>query len=155
MGTLGFSYIGLLYLIMLMIPNLIWVKHMPKNYDAGKENRILLLCERVGQVLVTCIALIFSDFNLRPWSIWSLWLAASFALMLLYEYWWITYFKSARTMLDFYGKLGILPVPGAILLVLSFILPGMYGRNIWMMIAITILGIGHIGIHLQHQKELK
>lgn len=48
MGTLGFSYIGLLYLVMLMIPNLIWVKHMPKNYDVGKENRILLLCERVG-----------------------------------------------------------------------------------------------------------
>lgn len=155
MGTFGFSYIGLLYLLMLMIPNMIWTKKKPSNYDDGDENKILLMCERVGQVLVTCVALIFSDFNLKPWSIWSLWLVASFGLMLLYEYWWNTYFKSARTMLDFYGKLGFLPAPGAILPVLSFILLGIYGKNIWMLISITILGIGHIGIHIQHQKKAK
>jgi hypothetical protein len=87
MGHLGFSYIGLIFLMMLTIPNLIWTKHQPEGYDFHNENRILLIFERVGQVLVTCTALIFSDFNLRPWSTWTLWLVAATILMLMYEGW--------------------------------------------------------------------
>lgn len=30
---IGFSYVGFLFLCMLMIPNLIWTKHIPKDYD--------------------------------------------------------------------------------------------------------------------------
>lgn len=66
MGHLGFSYIGLIFLLMLTIPNLIWTRHQPKGYDFQGENKILLILERAGQVIVTCIVLIFSDFNLRP-----------------------------------------------------------------------------------------
>lgn len=29
----GFSYIGFLFLLMLMIPNIIWSRHQPKDYD--------------------------------------------------------------------------------------------------------------------------
>jgi len=63
----GFSYIGLLYLIMLIVPNLIWTKHKPKGYEeyVVHENKVLLILERIGEVLVSCIALIFADFNLR------------------------------------------------------------------------------------------
>lgn len=32
---------------------------------------------------------------------------------------------------------------------------GVYGKVIWLMISIVILGIGHIGIHWQHKKELR
>ena len=41
--NLGFSYIGLLYLLMLFIPNLFWTKHQPTGYEkyAVRENRIL------------------------------------------------------------------------------------------------------------------
>lgn len=65
--TLGFSYIGLIFLLMLTIPNLIWTKYKPKDYDkyVGYENKVLLILERVGQILVTCIILIFSDFNIN------------------------------------------------------------------------------------------
>ena len=31
--NLGFSYIGLIFLLMLMIPNIIWSKNKPKEYD--------------------------------------------------------------------------------------------------------------------------
>ena len=31
--NLGFSYIGLLYLLMLFIPNLFWTKHQPTGYE--------------------------------------------------------------------------------------------------------------------------
>lgn len=43
-GHLGFSYVGLVFLLMLMIPNLIWTKNQPQGYsfcirsDPGSKN---------------------------------------------------------------------------------------------------------------------
>jgi len=151
----GFSYIGLIYLIMLMVPNIIWTKHQPEGYEkvAANENRVLLFLERTGEVLVSCTVLIFSDFNLRPWTPHCTWLVISFILMLLYEVFWIRYFRSSKTMQDFYGSMLKIPVPGATLPVAAFLLLAVYGGNIILLAATVILGIGHIGIHLAHAKE--
>ena len=151
----GFSYVGFVYLVMLMVPNIIWAKNKPEHYEqyAGKENRTLLTLERIGEVLVSAVALVFSDFNLRPWDAWCLWLVLSFALMLLYESFWIRYFKSGRSMRDFYRGFAGIPVAGATLPVAAFFLLGVYGRNLPMLLSTVILGIGHIGIHLAHAKE--
>ena len=154
MGHLGFSYVGLIFLLMLMIPNLIWTKHRPKGYDIQGENKVLLSLERVGQVLVTCTALIFSDLNLYKWSAWSLWFLAAAGLMILYEGWWIRYFKSQKTLADFYSSFCGIPVAGATLPVAAFFILGIYGKVVWLLISTVILGIGHIGIHLQHRKEM-
>lgn len=153
MGHLGFSYIGLIFLLMLTIPNLIWTRHQPKEYTFQRENKILLIFERTGQVLVTSTALIFSDFNLHPFSLWTLWFIAAVILMLLYEFWWVRYFKSQKTLADFYSCFCGVPVAGATLPVVAFLLLGIYGKVIWLIISVVILGIGHIGIHLQHRKE--
>jgi hypothetical protein len=154
MGHLGFSYIGLIFLLMLTIPNLIWTKHQPIGYDFQGENKVLLIFERVGQVLVTCTALIFLDFNLRPWSTWTLWLIAAVILMLMYECWWVRYFKSKKSLADFYSSFCGVPVAGATLPVVAFLLLSVYGTVVWLFISVVILGIGHIGIHLQHRKEI-
>ena len=77
LGHFGFSYVGLIFMIMLMVPNIIWAKNQPQGYTAENENKVL-------------------------------------AVFLL----------------------------------------GIYGKVIWMLIACVILGIGHIGIHWQHSKEL-
>lgn len=145
----GFSYVGLIYLLMLFIPNIKWAKSKPKDYDvyAENESRILLAFERVGQVLTSIIVLIFSDFNLRRWTPWCLWLILSFSLMILYESYWHRYFKSEKTMRDQYSSFCGFPVAGATLPVLAFLFLGIYGVNIWLIIATIILGIGHIGIH--------
>lgn len=75
--------------------------------------------------------------------------------MILYEIFWIRYFRSEKTMKDFYsGILGI-PVAGATLPVLSFMLLAIYGKNILLGAAVVILGIGHIGIHLMHRVEIE
>ena len=29
----GFSYTGLIFLVMLMVPNLLWTKNQPENYE--------------------------------------------------------------------------------------------------------------------------
>ena len=155
MGHFGFSYVGLFYLVLLFLPNLIWAKNKPEGYDPSGENSVLLLLERVGEVCVTCCAVIFSDFNFRPRSPWSLWLVGSLLLMTLYEVWWVRYFRSPQTQQDFYSGLLGIPVAGATLPVLAFLLLGIYGRVVWMLLATAILGIGHIGIHLQHRRRLE
>ena len=62
----GFSYIGLIWLLMLFVPNIIWTKNKPLGYEesAKKENKVLLIFEKIGQALVTVSVLIFSDFNI-------------------------------------------------------------------------------------------
>ena len=154
LGHLGFSYVGLIFMVMLMIPNWIWIKKQPEGYSAENESKILSVLERAGEVMTTCCALFFSDFNLQKLSRWSLWLAAAFFLMIMYEIWWVRYFKSERKLSDFYSSFSGIPVAGATLPVMAFFLLGIYGKVIWMLMASVILGIGHIGIHLQHRREI-
>jgi hypothetical protein len=155
LGHLGFSYVGLIYLLMLWIPNTIWSKNKPIDYNTTQENKILLLFERVGQVCCTGSILIFSDFNITTFSPWSLWLIASFFLMILYEISWTRYFTNEHTEKNFYRSFCGIPVPGASLPVIAFLLLGIYGKVIWLIASAIIIGIGHIGIHLQHLKAIK
>ena len=136
----GFSYIGLIWLIMLFVPNSFWTKNKPADYDryVKNENKVLLALERVGEVLTTVCAVIFSDFNLRRITVWSLWLLASFIFMILYELYWIGYFKSPKTMADMYRSFAGFP----------------YGSNIFLIVSSLILSVGHIGIHLMHRAEV-
>lgn len=152
----GFSYVGLIYLAMLFIPNLFWTKHKPENYEeyVKNENKVLKVFENIGQVLVTCIVLVFKDFNVRFNSWQIIWLVISFSLMVLYEIFWIRYFKSEETMKDFYSSLFGIPVAGATLPVIAFLMLGIYGKNFFLVISAIILGIGHIGIHINHKKEI-
>lgn len=154
LGHFGFSYVGAIYLVMLFVPNIIWSKNQPVGYTSDRENRILSVFERIVEVAVTCTALIFSDFNLRFDSFWSLWLLISAIFMFLYEIYWIRYFRSQKMLEDFYSSLLGIPVAGATLPVISFLLLGIYGKNICMILSVIILGIGHIGIHLGHKKQL-
>ena len=57
-------------------------------------------------------------------------------------------------MRDQYRRFCGFPVAGATLPVLAFVFLGIYGANVWLMLASIILGIGHIEIHLAHKKEL-
>ena len=109
--------------------------------------------ERIGEISVSCLVLIFTDFNLRPWSDRSWWLVASFTVMVLYEIYWIRYFLSERTMKDQFSSLFGIPVAGASLPIIAFLLLSVYGANPLLGITTVILGIGHIGIHLGHAKE--
>lgn len=150
----GFSYIGLLFILLLMVPNLFWTRNQPMNYDkyVGNENKVLLVMERVGEVCVTTILLIFKDFNYHGFSIWFF---LAFFLMLLYEGYWIRYFRSKRTMKEFYASYCGIPLAGASLPVFASFFLSIYGRNPILSIASFVLGIGHIGIHYNHKKEIE
>ena len=100
----GFSYIGLIMLLMLFIPNFIWTRNQPKDYDkyAKNENKFLLALERIGQFIVTPAALIFSNFNFHGLNFWTSVLILALLNLVVYDIAWIRYFKSEKTMQDFY-----------------------------------------------------
>lgn len=50
--------------------------------------------------------------------------------MVLYEIYWIRYFRSEKTMRDFYSSLLGVPVAGATLPVAAFMLLAIYGKNV-------------------------
>ena len=147
----GFSFVGLVFLLMLFVPNILWSRFQPEGYDvySKNENKILLFLERIGQVLVTCFSLLTNiKFS------WSLLLAIAFILMILYEIYWIRYFRSSHTMKDMYSSFFGIPLPGATLPVFAFLILGIYANNVLLVISAIILGIGHIGIHYFHKKMI-
>ena len=126
---------------------------MPKDYEkyVGNENKMLLMMERTGQVLVTFFALFAPSSCSGAW--WVLWLVLACLLMLLYEIFWISYFVSERQMSNFYRSMLGIPLPGATLPVAAFTLLAVYEHHLLLFISVLILGIGHIGIHWLHYKE--
>ena len=50
---------------------------------------------------------------------WMIWLIAAFVLMIMHELYWIRYFKSEKTMKDFYSSIMGIPVAGATLPVIA------------------------------------
>ena len=151
----GFSYIGLIYLLMLFIPNIIWVKNKPIGYEnLEKEDRILGILERIGEVGITMIALISKNLNIQGLSPWLAVFIVSAVFMLLYELWWLRYFKSSHRLEDFYSSFLGIPVAGATLPVIAFFLLAIYGKSPHLMLFVIPLGVGHIGIHLNHRKEI-
>ena len=151
MMNFDFSFVSLLFLIMLFVPNVIWSKHQPKDYEiySGNENRILFAFERVGQILVTVFSL-FCGARFH----FSLLLILGFVFMMLYELAWIRYFRGRNTMKDMYSDFLKIPIPLATLPVLAFFLLGITANNIFLVVSSIILGIGHIGIHLEYKKRI-
>ena len=85
---------------------------------------------------------------------WLLWLMAAFLLMLLYEVAWVRYFRGGERLDGMYQPLGPIPVPIASLPVAALALLGIWYQSPITVIAAMILGVGHIGIHLEHLREL-
>lgn len=150
----GFSWLGAVYLALLFIPNGIFASSPPAEFSAlsAGEPTVLVSLERTGQALA-CIFVVCTA-KLQPGRshVWLLYLAG--ILMGVYELWWIWYFHGPRTLESFYAPLLFIPVPGAVLPVAALLLLGIYAQSFWLLLSGLILGIGHIGIHVQHAVSL-
>ena len=152
----GVSIVGIVFLLMLFIPNIIWSKNLPDGYEesAKHENKLLLTLERAGEGLVSTLVLIdrrTDRFSLSPRIGY---LVLALILMILYELYWRKYFLSAHKLSDMYSDYCGFPLAGASLPVFSVFLIGIYACNVFIIVSAVILGIGHIGIHLMHKKEI-
>ncbi len=152
----GVSIVGIVFLLMLFIPNIIWSKNLPDGYEesAKHENKLLLTLERAGEGLVSTLVLIdrrTDRFSLSPRIGY---LVLALVLMILYELYWRKYFLSAHKLSDMYSDYCGFPLAGASLPVFAVFLIGIYACNAFIIVSAVILGIGHIGIHLMHKKEI-
>ena len=162
----GFCITGTVFLLMLFVPNIIWAKKgISPGYEesAKRENKVLLAFERVGEVAVSASLLVFPAIEPRIMLLpeglffeanFILWIAA-LVMMIMYECYWIRYFRSPKTMKDFYRSFAGVPVAGAALPVIAVLLLGLYSGNLVIIGASVVLGIGHIGIHIMHKRELE
>lgn len=153
----GFSYIGFSIVLLLLIPNIIWSKYPPQDYVFYvKEEKISLrIVERLGEVVIICLLLISQNFNIQDISIKIILLVLTYVFMACYEICWIRYFKSKRTMIDFYRSFLGVPIPLAILPICAFIMIGLYGNHMYFLVATICFSIGHIGIHIRHKQQIK
>ena len=152
----GVSIVGMFFLLMLFIPNIIWSKNLPDGYEesAKHENKLLLTLERAGEGLVSTLVLIdrrTDRFSLSPRIGY---LVLALVLMILYELYWRKYFLSAHKLSDMYSDYCGFPLAGASLPVFAVFLIGIYACHVFIIVSAIILGIGHIGIHLMHKKEI-
>ncbi len=148
-----FSALGATYLVMLFVPNLLWAR-LRKRDDEGepKESALLLVLERLGQAGTT-VAALAAPVTGAPGASRITCLIGSLLAIGLYELAWVRYFRSPRTTFDLYRPWGPIPLPLAILPVLGFALLALYELHVALLTCVTILGVGHIGIHWQHQKR--
>ena len=58
-------------------------------------------------------------------------------------------------MKDYYNSFMGFPLAGATFPVMAVLLLGIYSENVIVICSAIILGIGHIGIHYMHKKEIK
>lgn len=153
----GISVVGIVFLLMLFTPNIIWSKNQPEGYEEAskRENKVLLSLERAGEALVSTLVLIdrrLDSFSLSPRSGYMI---LALILMILYELYWRKYFRSSRTLADMYSDYCGFPLAGASLPVFAVFILGIYACNVFLTAAAVILGIGHIGIHLMHKKDIE
>lgn len=152
----GFSWVGVIFLLMLFVPNIIWSRNRPLVYDAlaHSESPVLLALERIGEVAACVTVVVFvcpQGFSMP----WLLWLFGALLLMLLYEVAWARYFKSGAELMAMYAPLGFIPVPLTSPPVLALLLLGIWYLSPFTIFAAIILGIDHIGIHLSHLHQLQ
>ncbi|WP_231385280.1 hypothetical protein [Candidatus Stoquefichus massiliensis] len=105
-------------MIGLIFPNLLWAKHQPIGYDTSHENKVLLVLERVGEVLTSCFGVISFQEVVYCFDIFMM---ISIVAMFIYEGFWVRYFKSAQTLNNFYASFLGIPLAGATCPVIAFL----------------------------------
>lgn len=120
-----------------------------------QENKLLLWLERVGQVLTTACLLLCADTNIGKGNGSIVWLVAAGLLMVLYEVCWVRYFKGGHTMADLYGPFLGISTPLATLPVVAVLALGLYAQSVTFLFAAIMLGIGHVGIHMQYVQAMR
>ena len=154
-GTFGFSYVGLIFCLCLFVPNGFWVKNRPVDGIALKENKTLLWLERIGQAFTTACLLLCADTNIGKGKGSIIWLVVALLLMVLYEVCWVRYFKGGHIMADFYGPFLGICMPLATLPVVAVLALGLYAQSLALLLSAIILGIGHVGIHMQYVQAME
>lgn len=162
--AVGFSYFGLIFVALLLIPNIIFGFTITDELRDALENKnmFLTITERVGEALICIVLLLFPANNPRAvikpqicmfFSRRFEWFVLVVLFMAIYEIFWIRFFRSKKTVKDLYHSTCGVPFAGAILPCFAVFCLGVYAGNLVTIAAAVIFTIGHLGIHISCYKR--
>lgn len=137
---MGFSPLGLAVALAVLLPNLLLVWFPPTEpWPDVAVPRILTAVERAGQALCVVVPAVILPGTL----VWP-WLILAIAALAGYDALWVRYLSRGRSLRLLYGPFWRLPVPMAILPVVTFLAAAAWLSNPWFAVSAVVLAIGHI-----------
>ncbi|TCK24606.1 hypothetical protein [Pseudonocardia endophytica] len=139
---MGFSSLGLVVSIAVLAPNLLLLRFPPRGRRGPAHvPRALEWLERAGQALCLVVPAITEPGNIVWW--WAL--PAAGALVAYYALWTRYLVGGCRVSL-LYDRVWLIPVPMAILPVVTFLATAAWLGNLWIAVSALVLATGHIPV---------
>lgn len=144
---MGFSFIGTLIGILILLPSILFfAKFPPKNMpaDSTDPGLIYTILERVGQIGCLAVLAISKDnFQGTAADVWAMLMILCIAV---YYCLWIRYIAKGQDYIWLWKPLLFIPIPLAIFPVLAYGFAALWGKSVWLGIAVLLLAIGHFRI---------
>ncbi|WHY20038.1 hypothetical protein QNH28_03145 [Paenibacillus sp. G2S3] len=141
---MGFSLLGTLMALILLAPSLLMIKFPPENVPAGVRDAgpVFTIFERIGQLgCIGILAISKDNFQYVKFGI----LAALIVLFIMIYYGlWIRYIVKGQQFKLLWDPLVFIPIPMAVIPVCAFGLAAIWGKSIWLSLAVVCLAIGHL-----------
>lgn len=140
---MGFSIIGSLIAVLIFLPNLLFIIFPPKNVPAKLKDAgtIFTVLERIGQA--GCLVILgISKENYQNVNI-DIWFILMVLCLILYYGLWIRYVVKGHDFSLAFKPFLFVPIPMAIFPVLAFGFAALWGKSIYLGIAVVLLAIGH------------
>lgn len=141
---MGFSLLGTLMALILLAPSLLMIKFPPENVPLGVRDAgpIYTILERAGQLgCIGILAISQDNFQQVKFGVIAVFIVLFIAI---YYGLWIRYIVKGRQFKLLWDPLGIIPIPMAVLPVCAFGSAAIWGKSIWLSIAVVCLAIGHL-----------
>lgn len=133
--------------LLVALPNLLWAKFPPmdtlqKSQPARSRNRFLEVCEQIGRMSVFVVPLFYLPHPAMRG--YRLALALMGVSLLVYYCGWFRFFSGGRHATQLLQPLWLLPIPLAISPVIYFASAALLLQSWPMLVAASVLGLGHI-----------
>jgi len=154
---MSINILGFMLLCAVMLPNIAFLIWKPVDQKPVKSS-IWDILEHIGRIA----SMIFLCFDLgKPYlstvfaskGLFIAWVISTSLITGLYIGIWMRYFLCGRTV-ELCYKSFFIPMPLVILPVLDFLITGILGANLALIISSILLGIGHIMVSLSTKKQL-
>ncbi|HMK95450.1 MAG TPA: hypothetical protein VK536_08650 [Candidatus Limnocylindrales bacterium] len=139
-------YLGWLLSVLILVPNLVYFRYSPTSVPAmgAKPKKLMVLLERVGQVGVFAVPLVYQTFLETVTE--KLCLLIMTVFLAVYYVCWIRYFHHGRRFGLLYEPLFALPFPLVVCPIIYFMAASVFLGSLPLLIFTLVLAVGHTDI---------